>query len=568
MATAKVISRNVKNLLVCKSYSVNVTVKHSVWTPENIVRSPFKDVEIPKRTLPEHIWENLERWSDKTALVCGTTNRSITYHQLYKYSKNFAAHLRTNFHITDGDVVCIMMTNTPEYAPAVIGALEAGAEVTTVNPIYTAHEVHKQLLLSNPKVLIGIPESVPILKEAMRLSNRNVPIITCNANNGLPADTVSFEELINDDNINKDVLKQVNKGFEDVILLPYSSGTTGLPKGVELTTKNIISNCVQQDTKEIRHYDDTTSSHQETVVAVMPFYHIYGIAIIMLHKLSVGAKLVTLPRFEPTSFLKTFEDHRISLLCTAPPLVLFLASYPGVTSKHLESVNRIVCGAAPLPKSDIDKVLSKVKQNAKFFQVYGLTETSPLATTFTQDYKKYTTVGFPIPNTELKVVDGDFKNLGPNQVGELLIRGPQVMKGYRNNQEATKNSITEDGWFRSGDLGSIDVDGSVTIADRLKELIKVKGYQVPPAELESILKEHPAVLDAGVIGIPDPRTGERPRAFVVLKDGLKAASKDIEEFVAERVAEYKRIKDVMFLDNLPKNPSGKLLRRVLKEKYC
>ncbi|XP_063828420.1 uncharacterized protein LOC135077808 [Ostrinia nubilalis] len=568
MAAPKVISRNFRNLLACKSYSANVTVKHSVWTQENIVRSPFKDVEIPRRSLPEHIWENLERWPDKTAMVCGITNRSITYHQLYKYSRNFAAHLRTNFHLTDGDVVCIMMANAPEYAPAVIGALEAGAEVTTINPIYTAHEVHRQLLLSNPKILIGVPESVPILKEALKLAKKTIPIITCNAKNNLPFDTISFEELINDDSVNKEVLKQVRKNFEDVILLPYSSGTTGLPKGVELTTKNIVSNCIQQDMKEIRHYDDTTSSHQESVVAVLPFYHIYGLVIIMLHKLSVGGKVVTLPKFEPTSFLKTFDDHRTSLLYTAPPLVLFLASFPGVTSKHLESVNRIVCGAAPLPKSDIDKVLEKVKHDLKFLQVYGLTETSPLVTTFTQDYQKYTTAGFPISNTELKIIGGKSENLGPNQVGELLIRGPQIMKGYRNNVEATNNCITEDGWFKSGDLASIDEDGSLTIADRLKELIKVKGYQVPPAELESVIKEHPAVLDAGVVGIPDPKTGERPKAFVVLKEGLKAVPKDIETFVSERVAEFKRLKDVTFVDSLPKNPSGKLLRRILKEKHC
>ncbi|XP_037293349.1 probable 4-coumarate--CoA ligase 3 isoform X2 [Manduca sexta] len=539
----------------------------SLWTSDNIVKSPHKDVVIPNRTVVEHVWEDILKWADKTALVCGVTNRSITYQQLYKYSRNFAAQLRTQLKIRDGDVVCIMMPNSPEYGVAMLGILEAGAEVTTINPIYTAHEVHRQLVLANPNVVIGVPSTIKVLKEALQLAQKDLPIIGLNDGTGLPSGVISFQEFVIDSNPDLSVLKEVSKKPEDIAFLPYSSGTTGLPKGVELTNRNVVANCVQQESDPIKFYNDTTSLNQDATLAVLPFYHIYGLVIILLHKLSAGLKVVTLPKFQPDSFLSTLKEHKIQLLCAAPPMVLFLGSHPDVKKEHLESIKTITSGAAPLPRNDVQRVLEKVQPDTNLLQIYGLTETSPLATAMLRGSTAYSTAGYAIANTQLRVVDSDLRSLEPNQVGELLIRGPQVMKGYRNNPEATKAVITE-GWFRSGDLASLGKDGVVTIVDRLKELIKVKGYQVPPAELENILKEHPAVLDAAVVGMPDKKAGEVPKAFIVKKDGVKVQPEDIIKFVAERVAEFKRIKEVTFLDELPKNPSGKILRRVLKDKYC
>ncbi|XP_059062867.1 uncharacterized protein LOC131855599 isoform X1 [Achroia grisella] len=463
-----------------------------------------------------------------------------------------------------------MMSNSPDYALAILGTLQAGAEVTTVNPIYTAHEVHRQLLLSKPKLVIGNPETIPVIKDALKLSKMNIPIIACKGyiSNELPDGVISLDELANAVHVDYDVLKEVSRTPDDVALLPYSSGTTGLPKGVELTNRNIVSNCAQQNTVGLRHYQDTTGSYQDAILAVLPFYHIYGLSIILLHKLSVGVKVVTLPKFQPQSLLTTLQEQKISIFCAAPPLILFLGSNPEVKNEHLENINIITCGAAPLPKLDIYRVLSKAKQNLDFLQLYGLTETAPLVTTMPNNGKNYVTAGVAIPNTEIKIVNNDGNALGPNEVGELLVRGPQVMKGYRNNVEATKNAITEDGWFKTGDIASIDEEGAVTITDRVKELIKVKGYQVAPAELESILREHPDVQDAGVVGVPDPRTGEIPKAFVVVKEGSNVEEANILNYVSERVAEFKRIKEIVFLDSLPKNPSGKLLRRVLKDKHA
>ncbi|KAL4715813.1 hypothetical protein ACJJTC_006392 [Scirpophaga incertulas] len=551
--------------LARRSYAVNLSANQAVWTQDSVVKSNLKEISIPNRTAVEHVWENLDKWADKTALTCGVTDHCISYHMLYKKSRSFAAQLRSKFKIANSDVVCVMMHNIPDYAVVLLGIIEAGATATTVNPIYTSYEVHRQILLSEPKVLIGTIESVPVLKEAMKLVKRNIPIITCGGNKPLPPGTTCFQELVDDIHVNLESLKGVNTNPENVILLPYSSGTTGLPKGVELTNRNIVAQFMQQDDENIRHYNETTRLHQDSVLAVLPFYHIYGMIVTLLHKLTVGVKIVTLPKFRPDTFVSALDKHKIHLFCAAPPLVLFLGSYAGIEAKHLESIKKITCGAAPLPKPDIDRVLEKAK-NTELIQIYGLTETSPLVTTLCPGSRQYTSVGIPLPSTEVKIIDSNSQNLGPNRQGELLIRGPQVMKGYRNNIEATNNAITKDGWFKSGDLASIDENGYVTIADRLKELIKVKGYQVAPAELESIIKEHPNVLDAGVIGVPDQTAGELPKAFVVLKDGHNAEAQDISKFLAEKVVEYKRIKDVVFLKSLPKNPSGKLLRRVLKEK--
>ncbi|KAL4715819.1 hypothetical protein ACJJTC_006398 [Scirpophaga incertulas] len=554
-----------KRMLANRIRSTQCTT-YSIWTSDNIVRSKFKDITLPKETLTNHIWEKLDRWADKPALICGVSNRCITYHQLMKFSKIFAAQLRNKFNISDGNVVLIMMNNIPEYAITLLGAAEAGAEVTTVNPTYTVYEVQRHIMLSDPKILIGTPDMVPLFKNALKLSKKVIPIINCSNDNSTIIDTVSFNELIEDSHVNMNVLNNVKRSAEDVVLLPYSSGTTGLPKGVELTHRSIVSNFLQQNDEHIRQYEDTTVSHQDSVLAVLPFFHLYGLAIVLLHKLSVGCKIVTLPQFQPNTFVNALEQHNISILYAAPPLVLFLGSYVGVKQHHFDSIRRIMSAAAPIPKADIENILKKGKR-MEFLQGYGLTETSPLVTTFEIGYQNYTSAGLPLPNTELKVVDPNGQALSSNKIGELLIRGPQVMKGYRNNTEATKNAITEDGWFKSGDLCSINEDGYVTVIDRLKELIKVKGFQVAPAELESVIKEHPSVLDAGVIGVPDENTGERPKAFIVLKDGYTCQAQDIASFVANYVADYKRLKEVEFVERLPKSPSGKLLRRVLKENF-
>ncbi|XP_072930605.1 uncharacterized protein [Epargyreus clarus] len=543
--------------------------RQNVWTEDNIVKSPYVDVEIPDITLPEYIWRNIENWVDKTAMVCGITDRSYTYRELYDYSQNFAATLRSQLHIQDGDVVGLMTYNSIEYPIALMGAIQAGAIVTTFSPAFTTNEVHRQLLLAKPKLMIGSLETIGVIKEAIYLTETSIPIIIADnfEVDALPG-TLSFADLFNNNKIDKNILNEVRRKPEDVIFLLYSSGTTGLPKGVELTNRNQVANFIQQEAEGLKHFKDTTGEYQDSVLVVIPLYHSYGLSISLLHNLTIGAKIVVIPKFQRKTFLNALKDHKISLLYSAPPLFQFLCTHPDVTKDHLTTLERIVCGAAPLTTSYIKNLLCKAQPNLQIIQAYGLTEVSPFATSMVPGSRDYATIGVALPNTELRVVDSSDRNLGPDEVGELHIRGPQVMKGYKDNPEATMNAITEDKWFRTGDLATINNDGIVTLVGRMKELIKVKGYQVAPTELEDILKEHPDIKDAAVVGIPDERKGEVPKAFVVLKDGYKTTATNLINFVNTKVAEYKMLKEVEFLDDLPKNLAGKLLRRVLLEKYC
>ncbi|XP_072930595.1 uncharacterized protein [Epargyreus clarus] len=552
--------------LIYRNICVSVSRKKHLWSSDNVVRSSFEDVDIPNLSVHEYMWKDLAKWSNKTAVVCGLTNRQYTYEQIYRQSQALGARLRKSFQVKDGDTVAIMLPNIPEYPVTVLGVQAAGGVVSTLNPVYTAHELQRQLQISNPKAIFVINETAGVVKEALKLIKRNIPIIAINLNNELPADTIRYTELV-DTNIDLSVLKEVRYDVNEVAFLHYSSGTTGLPKGVELTHRNVVANSEQQNT-ELKLFEDTTESNQDVALAILPMFHSYGLNIVMFHKLSVGLKLVTLPRFEPETMVNVMTNHKFDLLYLAPPLVLFLGSYPQITSKHFERLRCVVSGAAPLPQADLDRLLGKaVKNDVHFSQGYGLTEVGPLATLNPIGYKNYKSVGLALPNIELRIVDGNLNNLGPNEVGELLIKGPNVMKGYKNNPEANKDVFVEGSWLRSGDLGSIDETGSVYILDRLKELIKVSGFQVPPAELESELKLHPGVFDAAVIGVKDPKSGERPKAFVVLNEGFKTSDEEIMKFVNERVAPYKKIKELVFLESIPKNASGKILRRMLVQKF-
>ncbi|XP_034832839.1 uncharacterized protein [Maniola hyperantus] len=540
-----------------------IKMKH-IWTVDKIVKSPFDDIVVPDVTVTEYMWKNLDKWSDKTALVCGITDRKYTYLQLYKQSQIFGASLRKKFKIRDGDIVCIMLPNSPEFPIVMLGILCAGGIVATINPMYTAYETQKQIQSSEAKLIVTDAGNVLIVKEALKRSNLSIPVIAIDIEKSRPEETVSFKELINDTHVDKNVLKEVKRSPQDVSFLLYSSGTTGLPKAVELMHKNIVANFEQQNEKLIQKFNDTTATNQDITLAYLPMFHSYGISVVTLHKLAAGLKLVTLPKFQPETFVNAFKKHKISTMYLAPPTVLFLASNPEVKAKYFEKLQYVTVGAAPLPLADAERFMSKVDHEMQFNQGYGMTEASPLVTITPNNSKNYSAVGVALPNCELRIVDSNMNIMGPNELGELLIKGPNVMKGYKNNPKANAD-VFVDGWMRSGDLGKIDEDGFVTIADRLKELIKVNAYQVPPAELEGIIREHPAVFDAAVVGIPDEKTGERPKAFVVLNKDAKISNKDIMEYVNDRVAPYKRLKEVQFLDVIPKNASGKILRRVLVE---
>ncbi|XP_037812191.1 probable 4-coumarate--CoA ligase 3 [Lucilia sericata] len=534
-----------------------------------IKTSPFENTIIPNVSLDKYVWRDFKLWENNVATVDVITGRQYTYAELRDSSAALAVRFQTKFKLVQGDVVAVCLPNLPEYPGAVLGAIEAGLTVTTVNPIYTAEEIARQLTFSNAKFIIGTSVGYSVLVEACKLAKKQLPIacVRMNPSDALPAGAIDFYELFKySGDVDFSQLKQYDVNPNSMVFLPFSSGTTGLPKGVMLSHRNISSNCEMVQCV----LDVDCTKKQEVLPCVLPFFHIYGLTVIMISKLGQGAKLVTLPQFKPEDLMKALYEYKSTMLNVVPPIALFMINHPKVTQETCPELRVVLSGAAPIGVTDVERFIKKFPKT-KFLQGYGMTEASPVVLMTASDNTRYASTGFPTPHTEAKIVplDGqDHKGLGPNQTGELCVRGPQVMEGYLNNEEATRDTFYPGGWLRTGDVAYYDDEGYFYITDRMKELIKVKGFQVPPAELEAILRDHPKILEAAVFGIPHPINGEAPRALVVLRENMQATEEEIYNYVAEKVAVYKKLEGgIIFVDEVPKNPTGKILRKVLKEKY-
>ncbi|HKY03502.1 MAG TPA: 4-coumarate--CoA ligase family protein [Blastocatellia bacterium] len=514
-----------------------------------IFRSPFADVSIPEISLADFIFRRAAERKDKPALIDGLSGRTLTYGQLIASIERAAAGLASRG-FRKGDVFAIYAPNCPEYAVAFYAVARLGGINTTVNPLYTVEELTFQLNDSNAKYLLTTPHFIDKATQAARNSRVEEVFVLGEAEGATP-----FAELLNTSDPAPAV--EINPR-EDLVALPYSSGTTGMPKGVMLTHYNIVANLRQAEGAEPLPEDDV-------LVAVLPFFHIYGMVMILSQGLYRGATLVTMPRFELEEFLRVLQDYSVTRAYVVPPIVLAFAKHPIVDKYDLSKLRTIVCGAAPLGKDVAQTCADRLGRVVR--QGYGMTEASPLTHFTPMNMEKINrgTSGQCVPNTECKVVDvATGEELGPNQEGELWIRGPQVMRGYLNRPEDTAATIDREGWLHTGDVGFADEDGFFYIVDRVKELIKYKGLQVAPAELEAVLLTHPALADAAVIPSPDEEAGEVPKAFVVLKSD--ATAEEIMAYVAERVAPHKKIRRLEFVDQVPKTASGKILRRMLIER--
>ena len=430
--------------------------------------------------------------------------------------------------------------------------------VTTLNAAYKEREVAHQLKDCGAQVLIVHQPLLPIV-QAVR---GEVPALQRVVAIGGASGVDSFWDLL--ERAPRSAPRVEVDPREDLAVLPYSSGTTGLPKGVMLTHFNLTAN-VQQFLGRER---EAASLREDDVVLVhLPLFHIYGMNVLMNGAMGAGATQVMMARFDMEQLLQLLAQHRVTMLFTVPPVVLGLTQYPGVRNYDLSALRLCFSGAAPLG-AELQRRASEAL-GVPVVQGYGLTETSPVTNSdFVEPERaRPGSVGPAMPDTEEKVVDLETgtRELPPGETGELLVRGPQVMRGYWNNPAATAEGLTADGWLRTGDIVRMDPDGYVWVLDRKKELIKYKGFQVAPAELEALLLEHPAVGDVAVVGKPDVEAGEVPKAFVVLKRGAGAAAEDLMGFVEGKVAGFKRIREVEFVEAIPKNPSGKILRRVLVE---
>ncbi len=515
-----------------------------------IYRSPRPPVEIPDTPVAEFVLTRARARGDRPALVDSVTGRTITYAQLPDLVDRTAAGL-ARLGLGKGDVCAILSPNTPEYPIAMLAIAQLGATVTTASPLYTKTDLGRHLTDSRARMLIT-SISLADTWTSVTMDAGIEHVITFESARGQA--TVGFNELLDEPAAHV----KVPIDPTDIVTLPYSSGTTGLPKGVMLTHRNLVANILQVDASSHYLHD------RDTTIAFLPFFHIYGMVVIGLSGLWSGATLVVMPRFDLETYLRLVEQHRATLLHVVPPVVVALAKHPSVEQRDFSSIRKLFSGAAPLGGSTIEQCTCRI--NCLLQQGYGLTETSP-ATHVTSEEpskNKYGSVGYLVSNTECRVVDpstGD--DVASGQDGEIWVRGPQVMRGYLNCPDATRRTIDADGWLHTGDIGHADPDGSFYVVDRLKELIKYKGMQVAPAELEALLLTHPAIADAAVVPLKDEEAGEIPRAFVVLKG--PATADELIAFVAQRVAPYKKIRRVDFIDTIPKSPSGKILRRMLRD---
>lgn len=530
--------------------------------------SPYPQVQIPTTSLYDYLFGGLSSDdAERIALVDTATGTETNYREMLASIDGFAGALHQRG-IGVGDVVGLLAPNSAAFAVAFHGILRSGATATTVNALFTAKDIAKQLTDSRSALLVTV---TPLRAQALEAA----------ASVGLADDAVIVldgpGEAVDGHPNSADLLRP---GFQapdvefdpatHLAALPYSSGTTANPKGVMLTHRNLASNVAQ-----IRPVQGLVSD--DRVLAVLPFFHIYGMTVLLNAALHARARLVIMPSFDLAKFLGYIAEHRCTHAFIAPPVAVALAKHPLIDSYDLSSLRGIMSGAAPL---DEDLALAVAERlGCPLVQGYGMSELSPVSHVTPFDGGRElvgssapkSSCGWTVPNAVSKIVDSetgaeiDPPASGLSETGELWFEGPNVMAGYLNNAEATAGTIDADGFLHTGDLARVDSAGCVYIVDRLKELIKYKGYQVPPAELEAVLLTHPQIADAAVIGVIDAESGEEvPKAFVVKQSEADVSASDVMEFVASHVAPYKKVRQVAFIDAIPKSASGKILRKDLR----
>ncbi|TFV87206.1 4-coumarate--CoA ligase family protein [Blastococcus sp. CT_GayMR16] len=526
--------------------------------------SPYPDVEIPNLSVPEFVLAAGKEKPDTPALIDGLKGDTITHGQLAAYVERVAANLHARG-LRKGDTVAVFCPNTPWYPVVFHGIAAAGCVMSPINSLYTPDEIAFQLKDSGAKILI----TISLFMDRASAAAEKSPLDEIVVLDGMEGHANLFDLLGADaPSVQVDI-----DPAEDLVTLPYSSGTTGLPKGVMLTHRNLVANVAQ--TRALIDLQE-----DEKIIAVLPFFHIYGLTVLMNQGLQWGATVVTLPRFDLEDFLRTIQDYKITRAFVAPPILVAFAKHPLVGSYDLSSLRSILSGAAPLDEQLALAVEQRLRKGADdgvtVAQGYGMTELSPVSHTTpdpgheppgAEGYEvPKGSVGYAIPNTECRLIDpATGEDAAEGERGELWIRGPQVMKGYLNNEQATNETVDSDGWLHTGDVAIVDDHGVYTVVDRVKELIKYKGYQVAPAELEAVLLGHPEIADAAVIGVPEKESGEElPKAFVVRAPGSELTEDAVKAYMAEKVAPHKKIRLVEFIDTVPKSAAGKILRKDLK----
>lgn len=554
---------------------MRISIQIQFLPPIMPTESKYPLIDIPKTDLWGFLFERKDKEypDDKVIYHDPYTKRSYTYAQVKSTAIDFGKGLKALWDWQKGDVLALFTPNCIDTPAITWGCHWAGGILSPANPGYTVDELAFQLKVCGAKAVVTqLPFYETAKKAATKVGIQENRIIIMGDQRDPEGVVKHFTSIRNISGTSRYRRTRINPE-EDLAFLVYSSGTTGHPKGVMLTHRNIVANVLMLKAGESGNlrWNNGPNREGDKILAFLPFFHIYGLTCLVHQSLYSGLMIVVMPKFDIDGFCKIVQDYKITFVYVVPPVVLLLSKHPTVGKYDLSSIRMMNSGAAPLTKELVEALCKRLKIPVK--QGYGLSETSP--TTHTQPWEDWNktigAVGTLLPNQTAKYMSPDEKEVPAGQTGELWIKGPNIFKGYLNNPEMTAYALTPDGYFKTGDVGHQDENGNFYITDRVKELIKYKGFQVPPAELEGILIGHPSVNDVAVIGIYNKdQATEVPRAYIVPANSFGRGEKEAQEIIEwlnQKVASHKRLRGgVRFVDEIPKSVSGKILRRMLKVK--
>ncbi|MCF3941931.1 long-chain-fatty-acid--CoA ligase [Oceanobacillus alkalisoli] len=539
--------------------------------PEEIPPS----IQYDEKPLDSYLAESASRYPEKKALYF--MGKELTYQELYTQAKQFANYLQS-LKLKKGDRVAIMLPNCPQAVISYYGILMAGGIVVQTNPLYTERELEYQVADSDVKVIICLDILVPRVSNVQEKTNVEHKIVT-GIKDYLPFPKNLFYPFIQkreynmvvkveqsgDTHVWENIMKTAQAEYEkvevnpkeDLALLQYTGGTTGYPKGVMLTHYNLVANLQMCEAWLYK-----TKQGEEIVLAVLPFFHVYGMTTVMNFGVKQASKIILMPKFNPVDVLKVIDKQKPTLFPGAPTIYIGLINHPDIGKYDLSSIKACLSGSAPLP-IEVQEQFEKLT-GGRLVEGYGLTETSPVTHANPIWGNRINgSIGLPWPDTDVKVIKtGTEEEAEIGEVGELAVKGPQVMVGYWKNEEETAHSL-RDGWFYTGDMGYEDESGYFYIVDRKKDMIIAGGYNIYPREVEEVLYEHPAIQECAVVGIPDPYRGETVKAFIVFKDGKQVTEEELNTFCRDNLAAFKVPRSYEFRKELPKTIVGKILRRQL-----